>query len=152
MAQQQRQRKQLVESYRDFDADVDEFDAEGPTFDLGGETFHCVPMPAGGTLARIAAAIGRDERGRQVFNLPDMNAFIEDCLIDEVTTVAAGEATEENPEPADVVVVEPADDIARWQALMADKKRPVPIKKLGELTVWLTNYYSEDRPTRPSGR
>lgn len=144
-----------IDQHRDFDLDVPSYEGvEGPDFDLGGEHFQCVPQPAGGTLSRLASAIGRDDRGRQVYNLPDMTAFIEDCLIEETTTTAPGEPDPDHPdaEVPDVVVVEPADDIARFQVLMADKKRPIPVAVLASITVWLSNYYSEDRPTRPSRR
>lgn len=143
---------QSVDAHRNFDADADDLPDEGPTFDLGGETFHCVPAPAGGTLARLAAAIGRDERGRQVYNLPDMTLFIEDCLIDETTTITPAQPARDDHEAVEEqVVVEDADDIERWRTLMSDKKRPIPVKKLADITIWLSNWYS-DRPTQPSRR
>lgn len=136
---------QSLDKYRDFDEDLDLPD-EGPTFNLGGETFHCVPLPAGATLTRLASAIGRDDRGRQVYNLPDMNMFIEDCLIDERSVEV--DAEEEGAMPT--LVVEPADDIERWRALMNDKKRPIRVKRIAEIVIWLSQVYNEDRPTQRS--
>lgn len=145
-----------IDQHRNFDDDQQDLPAEGPTFTLGGEEFRCVPLPAGGTLTRLAAAVSRDERGRQVYNLPDMNLFIEDCLIEEVTTVtsavpARSEGDIEIPGVPEQVIVEDADDIERWRALMADKKRPIHVKQIAEVVMWLSETYN-DRPTKPSRR
>lgn len=152
MANSNRQRISNGDDW-DFD-DEDEDFGEGPTFRLGGEEFRCVPMPAGGTLTRLAASLGRDERGRQVYNLPDMNMFIEDCLIEETVESVPGTPDPEHPEAEvpDVVVTEPADDVERWRVLMADKKRPIRVAKIAAIVVRLSDHYSEDRPTRPSRR
>jgi hypothetical protein len=146
-----------LDRYRDFD----DFDVptEQPTFKLGGEEFTCLAMPPGGVLTRLAAAISRDERGRQVYNLPDMNLFIEDCLITEriiepePIVVDADAEPDETPEP--VAVIENADERERWRALMDDPKRPIPIRVVADVVIFLQNWYSKDsgaRPTRPSGR
>jgi hypothetical protein len=134
-----------------FDDDIPEGPKEGPSFKLGGEEFRCVPVPPGGAVLRLVSAIGRDERGRQVYNLPDINAFIEDCLLEEHVVLNYPEATPEGEEPQGVEVVEATDDLARWRALMGDKKRPIPIKTLGDVLMRLQEHYTE-RPTERSGR
>lgn len=139
-----------LDRYRDFDADAEEIPDVGPSFRLGGEEFRCVPLPAGGTLTRLAAAISRDERGRQVYNLPDMNVFIEDCLIEELTVEIPADDPD-NPDAEPQVVIEAADDVERWRALMADKKRPIPVKTIADVVIYLSELYN-DRPTRPSRR
>jgi hypothetical protein len=140
-----------------FDDDIPAGPKEGPTFQLGGEEFRCVPVPPGGAVLRLVSAIGRDERGRQVYNLPDINAFIEDCLLEEHVVTQLSQPTDEqgdpdgNADPIEVVVTEATDDLARWRVLMGDKKRPIPIKTLGDVLMRLQEHYTE-RPTERSGR
>lgn len=139
-----------IGDHRDFDADRPELPAEGPTFRLGGEDFHCVPAPAGGTLARLYAAARVDDRGRQIFDAPNLTLFIEDVLAEELPTKVTIEG-EGDEVATEVVEMQPCDDVERWRALMVDKKRPVEISLLGDVVVWLSGWYT-DRPTQPSGR
>lgn len=126
---------------------------DGPTFELGGETFHCMAIPAGGVLPRVLNAVRFDDRGRRVYNAPDLVRFIEDVLCEEMQVPQA-------PPPSDdaapalveaVMVTQPVDDVERWTALMEDKKRPVPIETLGNVVMWLIEFYT-DRPTTPPRR
>lgn len=150
MASQRPARLIPVADHRNFDAEDWEFPAAGPVFELGGETFHCVPFPAGGTLARLAASVRVNDRGVQIYDAPNLVNFIEDVLAEELPA----EQPLPPEAPADSVPVEemqPCDDIARWRVLMADKKRPIPLQIVGEIVGWLSNWYT-DRPTQPSGR
>lgn len=140
-----------IADYRDFDQGQPELPPEGPEFQLGGEKFHCVPAPAGGTLSRLAAAVRVDERGRQIYDAPNLTLFVEDVLAEERPQPVEAPAPVNGDEPAaEVLEIQPCDDVERWRALMADKKRPVHISVLGDIVVWLSNWYT-DRPTQPSG-
>lgn len=132
----------MPERFHDFDEGLDPLPTEGPTFKLGGEEFHCVPLPPAGATLALVRAVGRDERGRQVYNLPDIDAFVHSCLIEKRVVKAEG---------SDVEVEEDADDIARWEALLMDKSRPIPISALGGVLMWLQAEYL-NRPTGPSAR
>jgi len=142
-----------IDRYRDFD----DFDVptEQPSFKLGGEEFTCLAMPPGAVLTRLAASVSRDERGRQVYNLPDMNLFIEDCLITERIIEPTQADIDDAEDNAPAAIVEEADDVERWRSLMEDPKRPIPIKVIADVVIFLQGWYSRgsnDRPTRPSVR
>lgn len=130
----------------------------GPTFWIDDDEFHCVRMPAGQTLARLASSLYVNDRGEEGYHLPNLVTFIEECLAEELPVEQAAPDNRTNEEieqgveaPAPVMVTEPCDDIERWRALMANKAQPVPPKELGEITVWLSTWYN-DRPTTPSSR
>lgn len=145
MAQPRHQIPRRVERVRSFDSTVADLPDVGPEFELGGETFHCLPMPAGGVLPRLTRAVGVDDRGRSVTN-PDILLFMEEVLCEEMLLPQADVESEDAP-----LVLQPCDDLARWRALMDDKKRPVEASVLVDVVLWLVEWYG-DRPTRPSGR
>lgn len=143
-------------SHRNFDEDMPRQDDEGPSFKLGDEEFHCMACPPGGVLPRVMSAARFDDRGRRVFNAPDIAMFIEDVLCDEMLVPQAPADTVDGTgaEVAlveGVMVLQPVDDVERWKALMEDKKRPIPIERLGDIMLWLIEYYT-DRPTAPPRR
>lgn len=149
-----------TDRYRDFDEGAPDLDAvDGPVFVLGGEEFHCLPAAPGGAMLRLVNAIGKDARGRTVYNLPDIDAFIREVLIEDrlvpakLPPAAEGEEGEPSGTQVDsgVMVTEPADDVERWEKLMNDKKRPLHIQQLGDLLLWLQGEYTS-RPTKQSGR
>lgn len=129
--------------FRNFDDDIDksELEKEGPEFELGGETFHCLPVPPGGATLRLVNAVMKDDRGRQVYHLPDIDAFMREVLIEKRTIVGDDE----------VAVVEATDDVERWDKLLHDKERPIPIPVLGAVFMWLQAEYTS-RPTAASVR
>lgn len=120
-------------AHRNFDAEMKPIPKEGPTFELGGETFHCLPMPPGGVIARL------DGSGMNVAN------WIRDCLLEHA------EVTSHTEEGGTTTVLEDVDDVERWNALMVDKDRPVPVQQLIDILSWLNEEYGE-RPTRLSRR
>lgn len=118
---------------------------EGPSFTLGGETFRCLPALAGGTIPAIVAATRLDNRGKNAVSNPDLLQFIEDCLIIEERLP---DPTDDNP---DQTRTEVTDDVARWQALMADKRRPIQAQTVGDIATRLVEHYTK-RPTSPPRR
>lgn len=140
-----------VADHRNFDDGAEAIPEFGPSFELGGETFHCVPAAPGAVLARLMASVRVDERGRQVYDAPNLVLFVEDVLAEEMPVEQPATVNEDGSENAPAMVVEPVDDVERWRALMKDKKRPVQIKVIGDIVLWLNGWYT-DRPTQPSGR
>lgn len=150
--QRQRDRATPVPLHMDFDEQVPDFAGEvGPTFELGGETFHCLACPPGGVLARLWSASRVDDRGRQVYNNPDLINFVADVLADQLPVADVADWDGEGEAPAQVMVLEDCDDVARWDTLMADKSRPIPTEVIGNVVMWLAEYYA-DRPTNPPAR
>lgn len=140
--------------HRNFDLDQPKLPERGPTFELGGEEFHCVPCPAGQTLARLYSSARINDRGQQVFDAPNMQIFIEDVLAEFLPVDVSVPPPDDAPEGTEATIVtemQPCDDIARWRALMADKARPIHISVIGNVLVWLSGWYT-DRPTEPSGQ
>ena len=138
----------------DFDDATPEPRRAGPSFTLGGEVFHCVDRLAGGVLPRLMSAMRVDERGRQLYNNPDVLLFMEDVIALErpvMKTVEQPDDVDDLVGPSEVEVWEACDDLVRWQALMFDKARPIDIARIGEVMFRLTTYYTE-RPTSPSAR
>jgi len=138
----------------DFDDEPHDAPKVGPTFTLGGETFHCLPALAGGVLPRLMNAVRVDERGRQVYNNPDILLFMEDVLAISLPVMIEQPVPEDAPdgtEPIEVEAWEPCDDVARWDALMFDKARPQELERIGRIMLKLTEFYT-NRPTNPSAR
>jgi hypothetical protein len=143
----------------DFDEDPHEQPELGPTFTLGGELFHCLPALAGGVMPRLMNAMRLDDRGRQVYNNPDILLFMEDVLAVELPVMRPNPAYSEVQDadaeavtvPEEIEVWEPCDDVERWQALMFDKTRPQELERIGKIMFKLTEFYT-GRPTQPSGR
>lgn len=134
-------------AHRDFDDYQQKAATEpGPTFNLKGQEFRCLPEAPGGILARMATAVQVDTRGRQVFNAPDICAFIEGVLADRVWH-------EEEYHDGETVPGrwEDVDDVARFRDLVFSKDTVVPIELLGRVFLWLSETYVA-RPTGPSGR
>ena len=116
-------------THRNFDAELRPLPKDGPTFDLGGETFHCVPLPPGEVMSRLTGG---------GLNVAD---FIRDCLLTDKIMF----------DDEDREVVEAADDRKRWQELMTDPGRPIPVDKLVDVVIYLAKEYG-DRPTLRSSR
>lgn len=127
----------MVHRTFDDDAQIDH-DAIGPTFDLAGQTFHCLPAAPAGALNLMLEAVKTDTRGNQVFSAPDLIGFVCMVLIDERWV-----RDEDDPSQWRT---EPADDVERFRDVCEGKKYIVPIEKLGEVVVWLTEQYV-GRPT-----
>lgn len=144
-------------AFRNFDEDYNAKEiarGEGPVFELGGEEFHCLPVPPAGAVLDLVQAISRDDRGRTVYNVPDIDTFIRACLVEKRYAMQPAPADVEgkqDPE-AQVEVVEDCDDVARWAALLHDKKRLIPSSVIGDLYLWLQEQYASDRPTQRSVR
>jgi len=99
-------------------------DAEPLTFDLGGEEFNCYAEVQGKTILDImkVAAAG-DEESRGVLMAVSILDFFEKVM--------------------------PPEEYTRFEALMEDPKRIVPMDTLSEIMQWLIEEYT-DRPTPPS--
>lgn len=146
-------------TYRNFDETPDPDEpGEGPVFELGGETFHCVPVPPGDTFFRLhRAAVNAKGQPLAVSN-PDVLLFIEQVICEEMLvdqpTPTNGDTPEGEPEaePGPVAQVwEKVDDLDRWHTLLSRKRNPVHAEKLGEVVLWLIEWYT-GRPTTPSRR
>ena len=99
-------------------------DSEPLTFDLGGEEFHCYAEVQGKTILdviRIAAEGDEDTRG----------ALMAVSVLDFFEKVM------------------PPDEHERFNKLMEDPKRIVPMEVLSEIMSWLIEEYT-NRPTEPS--
>ena len=102
--------------------DIDE--SEPLTFDLGGEEFTCYPEIQGKTILdimRVAAEGDEDTRG--VLMAISVLDFFEKVM--------------------------DASEYERFNKLMEDPKRIVPMDVLSEIMSWLIEEYT-DRPTKPS--
>lgn len=144
-----------LESHHNFDDESDDaVKKEGPTFELGGETFHCVPMLPGYALTLLGRFVGTDERGKAVTS-SDVTQFMEATICEElwIPVSSAAVLVEGNEQTAPVNddggVWEKCDDLDRWRALMADKRRPIHADKLSKIVLWLYGWYTE-RPTLQS--
>jgi hypothetical protein len=99
-------------------------DAEPLTFDLGGEEFACYAEVQGKTILDIMrAAAESDEDTRGVVMAVSVLDFF--------------------------VKVMPPTEYERFEKLMEDEKRIVPMDVLSEIMGWLIEEYT-DRPTQPS--
>lgn len=123
-----------------FDDDEPRSTKEGPTFSVAGESYRCVAEAPGGTIERIAQCSRLDDRGRQVFSAPDLVAFFEGVIIEEelVEGVEQGAPDEWRP----------VDDLDRFRAAIASKRKPITIQKLGDIFTKLVEHYT----ARPTGR
>jgi hypothetical protein len=94
------------------------------TFDIGGEEFNCYPEVQGKTILdimRVAAEGDEDTRG--VLMAVSVLDFFKKVM--------------------------PPSEFERFEKLMEDEKRIVPMDTLSEIMSWLIEEYT-DRPTRPS--
>lgn len=162
----------------DFDDDdeVEEYEP-GPTFTIGGETFHCMAVPPLGAIWRLEGTNIIDrKRGVVLSAVPDAIGFVDDCLAIELPqepqpprpvagdAAVVDEGAEPGPEPApdpDAVIaaaggrwvgdlyLSPCDDVARWKALVDDKRRTYKAEKVGEIVARLYSWYG-NRPTNAS--
>jgi hypothetical protein len=99
-------------------------DAEPLTFDLGGEEFACYAEVQGKTILdimRVAAEGDEDTRG-VMMAVSVLDFFVK---------------------------VMPPTEYERFEKLMEDEKRIVPMDVLSEIMGWLIEEYT-DRPTKPS--
>jgi len=99
-------------------------DAEPLDFDLGGETFNCYPEVQGKTILdimRVAAEGDEDTRG-VLMAVSILDFFVK---------------------------VMPPEEYEKFEKLMEDPKRIVPMDVLSEIMSWLIEEYT-DRPTQPS--
>lgn len=86
------------------------------------EDFAALRVAPSGALDDLMRAIGKDDRGRTVFNSVSLQSFMRSVLVDE-------------------------DQEQRFDALMRDKNRLVPIQTLGDIVLWLAEEQSSGRPT-----
>jgi hypothetical protein len=100
-------------------------DAEPLTFDLGGEEFTCHPEVQGKMILDIirTAANEDDPDARGMMMAVGVLDFFEKVM--------------------------DAEEYARFEALMKDPKRIVPMDTLSDIMSWLIEEYT-DRPTQPS--
>jgi hypothetical protein len=106
-------------------------DEPPPTFTLDGtlpdgsgwaETFTCVPEAPAGVLDDLVASMGIDGDGNQRFNNVSLLRFIRGVLVE--------------------------GDVGRFERLVRDKARVVPLETLGEIMLWL----AEELTGRPTSR
>jgi hypothetical protein len=129
--------------HRSFDVDaVVDHAAEGPTFDLGGQTFHCLAQCPAGVLNRMLDAMQTDVRGNRTYNAPDLIAFVTGVLIDKRWVLVP----DDDPEQDSTWQPELADDVDRFLDVVDSKDTIIPIERLGDVVVWLTEQYV-GRPT-----
>lgn len=149
--------------YRNFDDAMPALRTDEIVFELGGEEFHCVPEAPGGVLADLFGSVTYDERGRAILHLGNMRTFVESILLEERQVAsprpprepevdADGNPVESTEPIEEVLVTEATDDMARWDVLMHDKSRPIPIEVLRDVVFWLQAQYTENRPTEPPRR
>lgn len=86
------------------------------------ESFRCLPDAPAAALDDLAASVGVDNRGRMVWNQGSLLRFFR-------------------------AVLHP-DDEERFDALVNDKNRVLPLEALGDIMFWLGEVYTE-RPTEP---
>lgn len=86
------------------------------------ETFRCLPDAPAAALDDLASSVGVDTRGRMVWNQGSLLRFFR-------------------------AVLHP-DDEERFDALVLDKNRVLPLEALGEIMFWLGEVYTEF-PTEP---
>lgn len=88
------------------------------------ESFSAVPVAPGGVLDDLTSSVSLDERtGNTVVHHMRVLQFFRGVLID--------------------------DDVERFEALVRDKNRVVPLEKLADILAWLTEELT-GRPTQPS--
>jgi len=106
--------------FKRFDLESPE-DQEEITFELAGETYHCLPQAPGGVLNRLMGSIRIDERGREQFSGLDLIGFLDGVLT--------------------------APDAARFREACDSRDVIIPIAKIGEICMWLSQEVYADRPT-----
>lgn len=105
--------------FKDFGGSVDS-NAEPVKFKLHGEEFVCVKQLQGKVLLELVADSGSDDAAKTA---AVMTKFFETVLLDE--------------------------SYERFDALLNDKEKIVPVETLAEITSWLIEEYA-DRPTERS--
>lgn len=101
--------------FKDFGGAIDE-NAEKVVFKLYNEEFFCVPQIQGKVLLDIVADSGTDDPAK---NAAIMTTFFKTVLLDE--------------------------SYERFDALLHDKEKIVPVETLADITGWLVEEYA-DRP------
>lgn len=115
----------------------------GPEFDLDGESFRCVRVAPPAVLAAMLNSIEFGGSGETQFRIAGILAFLGGVVADAVWERST-ETVEEGGQPEWKLV--DVDDWSRWQNLVRDRNRQVPIEVLGEIVGWLAEEYLE-RPT-----
>jgi hypothetical protein len=168
-----------VKNYDETRKRVDE-KKRGFDFILCGEEFVCLPVIPAGAMQRMALSLRLDEKGRQVYNAPDVVGFIEDCLrkrewipVVNVNGTKAITTTDASVTPADAAdddfldlseeqrqtiedeggYWEPADDRERFRRLIAEDNTEdlIELPVLAEIMNDISEAAAE-RPTKRSKR
>lgn len=105
--------------FKDFGAGPDQTDVEPVSFKLHGEEFFCVKAIQGKFLIELIAA-ANDETD-SIASLRMINDFFSHVLVDESFT--------------------------RFEALIRDKDKLVPVETLSEIVSWLMSEYT-NRPNQ----
>lgn len=112
---------------RDFD---DDEEREAPSFKLGGEVFHCVPEMPWGVLKRYITSLDRGLSGADdPGNLTEADLF----RLGMDAMLSADEFLD---------AVLPDDDLVRFRAVLADKGRRVPGRKVQQIVQYLISAYT----------
>jgi hypothetical protein len=152
-------------SHHDFDSKRKKIDPkkEGPSFTLCEQEFHCLPALSGATVNAMALAIRVDDRGRQVYNAPNVIAFIHDCLAQRLWVKweyegETGPDAAEGLKPEQIESIrdekgywEVVDDRARFMKIVEGNEDIVELETLIEIMNALSEDYGE-RPTQRSKR
>lgn len=152
-------------THHDFDAKRKKIDPKkkGPDFTLCEQDFACLPALAGATVNAMALAIRIDDRGRQVYNAPNVIAFIHDTLITrrwvewefsgDTGPDDADDLSEEQKQSIrdDKGYWEPADDRTRFMKIVEGTDDIVELETLIDVMNTLSEDYGE-RPTQRSKR
>lgn len=154
-------------THHDFDAKRKKTDPKkpGPSFTLCEQEFHCLPALPGGVVNTMALAIRVDDRGRQVYNAPNVVAFIHDTLrTREWVEWKFSNEEGSGPDDADELSDEqkqsirddqgywlPADDRQRFMAIIDGNEDIVELPLLVDIMNALSEDYGE-RPTQRSKR
>lgn len=105
--------------FKDFGAGKDISDVEPLSFKLHGEEFHCSPVIQGKFLLDLVASSGEDDDGSNSARM--ISSFFEHVLL---------------PESQE-----------RFDALLKDTDRIVPVETLSEIVGWLMSEYT-NRPNQ----
>lgn len=105
----------MMARFKDFGGNTNA-DVEPVVFKLHGEEFQCVKQLQGRVLLDIVAESSSED---PVKTAATMNKFFETVLLDE--------------------------SLVRFNALLTDKEKIVPVETLAEIVAWLVEEYS-DRP------
>ena len=155
----------MSKPFVDYDEERRRVDPKKPgfTFRLCDQDFACLPALPGATLIAMAQAIRLDQRGRQVFNAPDVIGFIHDALREREWIDWQFVPDEDDVMPSDLTEEqrtsitdnggywEPADDRQRFQRICDGTEDIVELELLVKIMGDISEFYGE-RPTRRSKR